>query len=698
MRRRWSGVRGRRWTWVGVTALAVAAVGVAVALNLPARLPQAPSPLPAASAATARVSGTSLAKGEETASPGPAGSTASTTAGASLANQATPPLDTVFFLNDQMGWAAGRGVILGTTDGGTNWEKQYAGTATIRQVDFVDATHGWALTLTGLLATQNGGQSWSAVSGSAPAFTQIEFVSDTQGWGVGASGLEFTTDGGTHWQPAATPAPVQSVCFTSPQTGWAAGGTTGASTVLRTTDGGSRWQVAYHVPVIVPPGAVPSRFSAQVRCTGGSTAWVLVAVDALQAFQQPYAVFFTDNGGRSWSEPFAEPQSAGVLFPSAPRTIGGAAGAFAAVGAGSARFVGLCPSCGTAQPLSGGVVLTAAANGGQNVRQQVLYGISAPPSTGIVPATPALAFPGAEHGWVATTDSGAGGRIYATADGGRSWTQQYPPAGPQPLASISFVTSQQGYGLGTLGDPEAVLQTSDGGSRWSVVGQLPTAAINPLVPAVPPGPSLGLSFTSVSSGWAVNGSALERTADGGRTWTAEALPTAAGQSASVPQLDGVAFLPGGETGCVLESVGGSLSYLGTTDGGRNWAAVALPQPALSSSGHALPGTGGAQGALACALQESGKWSAALQSIVSSGLRPVILAAVGPSALWTTVPGEAGLHLNATADSGATWVTYTLAAHSSIQSVSFATVDDGWLLTAGGRLLRSVDGGASWTPT
>ena len=692
-----SGMRRRRWTWVAAAGLAAVAAGVAVGLNLPAGLPPAPSPLPAASAATAGVRGASLAKGEGTAFPGSAGSTASSTAGHPPATGATPPLDTVFFLNDQLGWAGGQGVILGTTDGGTSWEDQYTGTAIIRQVDFPDATHGWALTSTGLLTTQNGGRSWSAVSGTTPSLTQIDFLSATQGWGVGASGLESTTDGGTHWQTAATPAPVQSVCFSSAETGWAAGGTTGASTVLRTTDGGSSWQVAYRVPVITPSGAVPSRFSAQVRCSGGGTAWVLVAVHTLVAFQQPYAAFFTNNGGRSWSEPFAQPHSAPGLFPGAPRNIGGAAGAFATLGGGGAVFVGLCPSCGTSQPLSGGVDLTVTAHGGQTVRQQVLYGITAPPSNGIVPASPALAFVDAEHGWVATTSS-TDGRIYATADGGRSWTQQYPPASPQPLAAVSMVTGQQGYGLGALGDPGAVLQTSDGGSTWSAIGQLPAPQRVLGARAVPDSPSLGLSFTSASSGWAVNGSALERTTDGGRTWTADALPAATGQGAALTaRVVGVAFLPGGATGCVQESVGGFSSYLGTTNDGKSWTAVALPQPTLSASGHAVPGAGGAQGALACALQESGKWSAALQSIVSSGQFPVVLAAVGPSALWTTVLGEAGAHLNTTANGGATWVTYTMAAPSGIQSVSFVTAQDGWLLTAGGRILRTVDGGASWAP-
>ena len=688
-------MRSRRWTWVAVAGLAMGAAGAAVGLNLPERVPQAPLPLPAASAATAGVGGTSPAKGEATAA-SPGGSTASTRAGHPLATGATPPLDTVFFLNDQLGWAGGQGVVLGTTDGGATWEAQYTGTATIRQVDFADATQGWALTSTGLLTTQNGGQSWSAVRGTTPSLTQIDFVSATQGWGVGASGLEFTTDGGTHWQMAATPVPVQSVCFSSAETGWAAGGTAGASTVLHTTDGGSDWQVAYHVPVIVPFGAVPSRFSAQVRC-GGGTAWVLVAVHTLVAFQQPYAIFFTDNGGHSWREPFAQPYSAPGLFPGAPRNIGGAAGAFAAMGGGGAVFVGLCPSCGTSQPLSGGVDLTVTANAGQTVRQQVLYGITALPSSGIVPASPALAFPDAEHGWVATT-SGTAGRIYATADGGRSWTQQYPPAAGQPLAAVSMVTSQQGYGLGAIGVPGAVLETRDGGRTWSAIGQLPAPQRVLGAGAIPASPSLGLSFTSAASGWAVNGSALERTTDGGRTWTAEDLPAAAGQgAAATARVVGVAFLPGGETGCVQESVGGSSSYLGTADGGQSWTAVALPGPALSPSGHTLPGEGGAQGALACALQESGRWSAALQSIVSSGQGPVVLAAVGPSALWTAVLGEAGTHLNATADGGTTWVTYTLTAHSGIQSVSFVTAEDGWLLTAGGRILRTVDGGASWAP-
>jgi hypothetical protein len=46
-----------------------------------------------------------------------------------------------------------------------------------------------------------------------------------------------TTDGGRIWSALAAPAPPQSVCFTAPNDGWLASGTS----VWRSTDGGRSW-------------------------------------------------------------------------------------------------------------------------------------------------------------------------------------------------------------------------------------------------------------------------------------------------------------------------------------------------------------------------------------------------------------------------------------------------------------------------
>ena len=70
-------------------------------------------------------------------------------------------LDAVAFPSTSRGWAAGRGAIIATTDGGATWTQQYEGRADIRSLEFADERHGWAVASDSLLRTADGGATWS---------------------------------------------------------------------------------------------------------------------------------------------------------------------------------------------------------------------------------------------------------------------------------------------------------------------------------------------------------------------------------------------------------------------------------------------------------------------------------------------------------------------------------------------------------
>ena len=66
-------------------------------------------------------------------------------------------LDAVAFPSTRDGWAAGRGAIIATADGGATWTQQYTGRADIRSLDFTDERHGWAVATASLLRTMTAG-------------------------------------------------------------------------------------------------------------------------------------------------------------------------------------------------------------------------------------------------------------------------------------------------------------------------------------------------------------------------------------------------------------------------------------------------------------------------------------------------------------------------------------------------------------
>ena len=55
-------------------------------------------------------------------------------------------LEDLCFVDDLNGWAVGdEGMVVKTTDGGSNWDVMPSGTATrLEAVDFVDSQNGWA--------------------------------------------------------------------------------------------------------------------------------------------------------------------------------------------------------------------------------------------------------------------------------------------------------------------------------------------------------------------------------------------------------------------------------------------------------------------------------------------------------------------------------------------------------------------------
>jgi photosystem II stability/assembly factor-like uncharacterized protein len=276
---------------------------------------------------------------------------------------------------------------------------------------------------------------------------------------------------------------------------------------------------------------------------------------------------------------------------------------------------------------------------------------------------------------------------FESTDAGRSWRRFRVP----PDAALRFVDRDHAFAAG----PTRLEATADGGRSWQ-----PRA-----LPPAAPRAQLASWFLDLDHGWyldrpVVSGTAVSRdlfrTADGGRTWE----PVWHGSS-------GTARYP-----LFRDPLHGwmaaDLSILGTVDGGRTWGAV--PAPILDPPAAVVVAAqdlveystrlGGAGGIVwnAAASSDGGSTWGPVRSVPGSDILGVAFVdarhwrAIAHYAVWRTDDG------------GDTWAPLTprLPPGHWLGSSAFLDADQGWSLGGAGeahyptRVLRTADGGASWT--
>jgi photosystem II stability/assembly factor-like uncharacterized protein len=247
-------------------------------------------------------------------------------------------LHTVFFVNEQKGWAAGsKGALLSTSDGGATWELRKPPTEdALRDIFFQDAETGWLVcersifkpmekdeSVSYLLKTTNGGTSWARIEVTRGADVDLKlaglrFADREHGWVYGELGaLFFTEDGGKTWTRQRVPTRhlLLGASFLDAETGWLSGG---GLTVLKTVDGGATWRAG---TVFLPAeGAQQPKESVRVeteqlelepeaRQVGGrrlNAVW-FASHERGWAVGGEGVIIATSDGGRTW-----RPQTSGV--------------------------------------------------------------------------------------------------------------------------------------------------------------------------------------------------------------------------------------------------------------------------------------------------------------------------------------------------------------------------------------------------
>ena len=140
--------------------------------------------------------------------------------------------------------------------------------------------------------------------------------------------------------------------------------------------------------------------------------------------------------------------------------------------------------------------------------------------------------------------------VYRTEDGGDEWNNYWLPFVPYKGAwDMSFVNEMDGYLLGTQWmeqDPVLLYFTTDGGLNWRGV----LGARSSVMSGV-----LTITFVNESTGWA-GGGVIMKTTNGGQDWETQLVPAVVREFFFLDDQHGFAV--------------GGTSIVKTVDGGSNW--------------------------------------------------------------------------------------------------------------------------------
>jgi len=523
----------------------------------------------------------------------------------------------VDFVSDDLGYlTTAGGAILRTDDGGLTWTRTGGRLPHLVDIDFVTPSRGFALTERGvLLTTDDGARSWHRVvrfpaGGHGQTDSTVQFLNPERGWAVPLGGPVYRTqDRGRSWARLSQPCGE-----------------------FETLVGPSffDWERGYAVCAGQPSaGSQLKRFYATEN--GGAT-WELRSRDwALGGYARELIVhgaerglFVTERGGLS---AFDAVGSERVLLPTDDEdSISDVA----------------WPSSRRIYAVTFHAGLLRSDDGGSHWRR--LYGGNAPPPTGPI----AFASGSQGTGFSAETITGGAKAVFATADGGRSWTP-VAVGHPKPLADQVFR-----FGATILAaNGRGVTRSDDAGRSWRRVSSR----------------SGWFDFLSPEVGYRAEGKSLSRTADGGVTWTPAARTDV--------DLQGVVFMtrndafvidygdPPPDPGDGKKHVSALVDQLEEShDGGEHWQPVVAP---LMGSVLAM-----------YRLDDEHWW-------LLAGVFCSRVAHTCASQIWRT------------SDGGRHWDLIRLPREFYGSSFSFVSPQVGFVKAgAGGGLYRTADGGVSWS--
>jgi photosystem II stability/assembly factor-like uncharacterized protein len=332
---------------------------------------------------------------------------------------------------------------------------------------------------------------------STPSLVSIHMLDENNGWGINDNNVLRTDDGGVTWYNV-SPTGVSALGYSAISDfldavhGWVLVPDSNnplVGTLYRTSDGGANWASAS-----VPFGTGDLQF------LDSKQGWVMAGL-GVAAGSMGVAVFQTSDGGATWIQTYTNDPNQSGAGDSLP--LAGLKDGLTALDMQTAWIGGIVYAPGT-------IYLYQTKDGGRSWGQipvQVPTGYEAAEFETIGPrfVTPKDAYLPVH----VTSQNGVMLAVYATHDGGTSWTLT-PTMIPQG-GSMDFVSTADGF----VWNSTAFYITHDGAQTWTIIP-----------PDVAFGESFaGMDFVDAATGFTLTNDVtgargLYKTTDGGATWSA----------------------------------------------------------------------------------------------------------------------------------------------------------------------------------
>jgi photosystem II stability/assembly factor-like uncharacterized protein len=365
--------------------------------------------------------------------------------------------------------------IIGTTDGGATWRREYgpspASPEPLRDLFSIGTSHAWAVGDRGrLVYTTNAGNTWqTSTIDSTANLESLVFVDQLTGWCGGTRGEIFrTSDGGTTWLKLSRGSSqyFRAVEFVTPHKGWAASGWMEDVRLYRSTDGGYSW---------IPQLSTSGGYFNDVEMLDTLLGW------AVGSISSSFKLFKTTDGGEAWhQQPLVLSGTVqGITF--ADRNHGWIYGDY--IGSPGPEYQ----------------VIHRTSNGGQTWSAVLVDTSAYSPTVLELYALDSLT------AWCVNQYG-----VFRTLDGGASWRRIFNDTPLSYKTSITFVNATHGWICGAGG---LVMHTTDGGFTWQ---RQTSGTIDQLE---------RIRFTDTQRGWAVGLGIMIRTTNGGQTWLRDTVET-----------------------------------------------------------------------------------------------------------------------------------------------------------------------------
>jgi photosystem II stability/assembly factor-like uncharacterized protein len=246
---------------------------------------------------------------------------------------------------------------------------------------------------------------------------------------------------------------------------------------------------------------------------------------------------------------------------------------------------------------------------------------------------------------------GNGGSIYRTTNKGIDWLK-ITSSTINDLYSLFFLNENKGWIVGANG---IILKTEDGGITWILL----STELYSL---------LDVQFIDSNVGWAITGSKIYKSIDGGNTWIEKFT------SLEATYFFGSIKFSNANTGI---AVGNGKLYR-TTDGGETWNKIDI---------------GGATWMYDVNSINSDHWW--ISGLRASNITITVGGLFGGVSITIDNPWQT---LWESTDAGATWTQKDLSIAGSLMNVYFIDSTTGLAVGTNGTVLKTLDGGMTWNLT